>query len=185
MVPLDRERVRGLSRLGGTILGSSRTNPFEGEGGGPEAIKKMMERNEVDALIAVGGEGTLTAARRLSDEGIKIIGVPKTIDNDIDATDYSFGFQTAVEIATEAIDRIRTTAESHERCIVVEVMGREVDCLALRDGGRCARHIDSRTSRWYWPDCRVGQERSPPRARSRVCGLGRLPPRHYDAGTFS
>jgi len=140
MVPLDRERVRGLSRLGGTILGSSRTYPFEGEGGGPEAIKKMMERNEVDALIAVGGEGTLTAARRLSDEGIKIIGVPKTIDNDIDATDYSFGFQTAVEIATEVIDRMRTTAESHERCIVVEVMGREVGWIALHSGMAAGAH---------------------------------------------
>ena len=140
MVPLDRERVRGLSRLGGTILGSSRTNPFEGEGGGPDAIKAMMAQNGVDAMIAVGGEGTLTAARRLSDAGINIIGVPKTIDNDIDATDYSFGFQTAVEIATEAIDRIRTTAESHERCIVVEVMGRDVGWIALHSGMAAGAH---------------------------------------------
>jgi len=140
MVPLDRERVRGLSRLGGTILGSSRTNPFEGEGGGPEAISAMMNRNGIDAMIAVGGEGTLTAARRLSDAGINIIGVPKTIDNDIDATDYSFGFQTAVEIATEAIDRIRTTAESHERCIVVEVMGRDVGWIALHSGMAAGAH---------------------------------------------
>ena len=140
MVPLDRDRVRGLSRLGGTILGSSRTNPFEGEGGGPDAIKAMMAQNGVDAMIAVGGEGTLTAARRLSDAGINIIGVPKTIDNDIDATDYSFGFQTAVEIATEAIDRIRTTAESHERCIVVEVMGRDVGWIALHSGMAAGAH---------------------------------------------
>ncbi|WP_022901745.1 6-phosphofructokinase [Humibacter albus] len=135
IVPLDRHSVRGLSRQGGTILGSSRTNPFEGDGGGPEKIQRMLDENGIDAIIAIGGEGTLTAARRLVDEGgIKVIGVPKTIDNDLAATDYSFGFDTAVEIATEAIDRLRTTAESHQRCMIVEVMGRHVGWIALHSG---------------------------------------------------
>lgn len=131
---LDRHGVRGLSRQGGTILGSSRTNPFEGEHGGSENIQKMLDDEEIDAVIAIGGEGTLTAARRLTDAGLKIVGVPKTIDNDLAATDYSFGFDTAVEIATEAIDRLRTTAESHGRCMVVEVMGRNVGWIALHSG---------------------------------------------------
>lgn len=139
-INLDGDRVRDLAKVGGTILGSSRTNPFEGEGGGPQAIQEMMARNGIDALIAIGGEGTLTAARRLSDEGVKIIGVPKTIDNDIAGTDYSFGFQTAVEIATEAIDRIRTTADSHNRCIVVEVMGRHAGWIALHSGMASGAH---------------------------------------------
>lgn len=134
IVPLPRSSVRGLSKQGGTILGSSRTNPFLGVGGGAENIQRMMTENGIDAMIAIGGEGTLTAARRLSDAGLKIIGVPKTIDNDLAATDYSFGFDTAVEIATEAIDRLRTTAESHQRCIVVEVMGRHVGWIALHSG---------------------------------------------------
>ena len=134
IMPLDRHSVRGLSRQGGTILGSSRTNPFEGDNGGPENIQRVMDENGIDAIIAIGGEGTLTAARRLTDAGIKIVGVPKTIDNDLAATDYSFGFDTAVEIATEAIDRLRTTAESHQRCMVVEVMGRHVGWIALHSG---------------------------------------------------
>jgi phosphofructokinase-like protein len=135
MMEMDRHSVRGLSRQGGTILGSSRTNPFEGENGGPENIQRMLDEHGIDAIIAIGGEGTLTAARRLVDEGgLKVIGVPKTIDNDLAATDYSFGFDTAVEIATEAIDRLRTTAESHQRCMVVEVMGRHVGWIALHAG---------------------------------------------------
>ncbi|MCX7521246.1 6-phosphofructokinase [Microbacterium sp. STN6] len=134
MVALDRHSVRGLSRQGGTILGSSRTNPFEGENGGPENIQRLFDENGIDAAIAIGGEGTLTAARRLTDAGLKIVGVPKTIDNDLAATDYSFGFDTAVEIATEAIDRLRTTAESHQRCMIVEVMGRHVGWIALHSG---------------------------------------------------
>ncbi|WP_022881756.1 6-phosphofructokinase [Gryllotalpicola ginsengisoli] len=133
MIPLDRHRVRGLSKEGGTILGSSRTNPYE-SGGGPENIQRMLDRNGIDAIIAIGGEGTLTAARRLSDDGLRIVGVPKTIDNDLQATDYSFGFDTAVGIAVDAIDRLRTTAESHRRCMVVEVMGRYVGWIALHAG---------------------------------------------------
>lgn len=134
IMPLTRHDVRGLSRQGGTILGSSRTNPFEGERGGPENIQRMLDVHGIDAMIAIGGEGTLTAARRLTDAGLKIVGVPKTIDNDLAATDYSFGFDTAVEIATEAIDRLRTTAESHGRCMVLEVMGRHVGWIALHAG---------------------------------------------------
>ncbi|KQV05163.1 6-phosphofructokinase [Leifsonia sp. Root112D2] len=133
LMELDRHSVRGLSRQGGTILGSSRTNPFENNGG-PENIQRVLDENGIDAIIAIGGEGTLTAARRLTDAGIKIVGVPKTIDNDLAATDYSFGFDTAVEIATESIDRLRTTAESHQRCMIVEVMGRHVGWIALHSG---------------------------------------------------
>lgn len=132
--PLNRHDVRGLSKQGGTILGSSRTNPYEGPNGGPENIQRILDEHDVDAVIAIGGEGTLTAARRLSDDGLRIIGVPKTIDNDLAATDYSFGFDTAVEIATEAIDRLRTTADSHGRCMVLEVMGRHVGWIALHSG---------------------------------------------------
>jgi 6-phosphofructokinase 1 len=135
IIPITRHDVRGLSKQGGTILGSSRTNPFEGEQGGPENIRRMLDEEGIDAIVAIGGEGTLTAARRLVDEGgIPVIGVPKTIDNDLAATDYSFGFDTAVEIATEAIDRLRTTAESHNRAMVLEVMGRHVGWIALHSG---------------------------------------------------
>ncbi|BDZ53525.1 6-phosphofructokinase [Agromyces marinus] len=135
IVPIVRHDVRGLSKQGGTILGSSRTNPFEGEHAGPDNIRRMLDEHDIDAIIAIGGEGTLTAARRLVDEGgLPVIGVPKTIDNDLAATDYSFGFDTAVEIATEAIDRLRTTADSHERCMVLEVMGRHVGWIALHSG---------------------------------------------------
>lgn len=133
-MPLSRHEVRGLSKVGGTILGTSRTNPFEGPLGGPENISATMHRLGMDAVIAIGGEGTLAAANRLASAGINIVGVPKTIDNDLDATDYSFGFDTAVEIATEAIDRLRTTGDSHRRCMVVEVMGRHVGWIALHAG---------------------------------------------------
>ncbi|MGV1033664.1 MAG: 6-phosphofructokinase [Microbacteriaceae bacterium] len=132
--PLPRHDVRGISKQGGTILGTSRTNPYEGEQGGPANIQRRLDEAGIDAVIAIGGEGTLSAARELSNDGINIVGVPKTIDNDLGATDYSFGFDTAVEIATEAIDRLRTTAESHGRCIVLEVMGRHVGWIALHSG---------------------------------------------------
>jgi 6-phosphofructokinase 1 len=131
--------VRGISKQGGTILGTSRTNPFE-HGGGPEVIKGHMDRLGVEAIIAIGGEGTLAAAKRLTDAGIRIVGVPKTIDNDLDATDYTFGFDTAVEIATEAIDRLRTTGESHHRCMIAEVMGRHVGWIALHSGMASGAH---------------------------------------------
>ena len=131
-IPLKRKRVRGLSGVGGTILGTSRTNPYAG--GGPDRVREVMARHGMDAIIAIGGEGTLTAARRLADEGINVVGVPKTIDNDLSATDYTFGFDTATSIATESIDRLRTTAEAHHRCMVVEVMGRHAGWITWGAG---------------------------------------------------
>ncbi|MEV6107610.1 6-phosphofructokinase [Streptomyces sp. NPDC051940] len=133
-IPLDIPAVRGILPRGGTILGSSRTNPLKVEGG-IRQIKENLVKYEVDALIAIGGEDTLGVAARLADEyGIRCVGVPKTIDNDLSATDYTFGFDTAVNIATEAIDRLHTTAESHMRVLVVEVMGRHAGWIALHSG---------------------------------------------------
>ena len=131
--PLGVDDVDELLARGGTILGSSRTNPYSIDGG-VDAIRNTLRDNGVDALIAIGGEDTLGVAKRLTDDGIGVVGVPKTIDNDLGATDYTFGFDTAVSIATEAIDRLRTTAESHERTIVVEVMGRHAGWIALHAG---------------------------------------------------
>jgi 6-phosphofructokinase 1 len=126
--------VRGILTRGGTILGSSRTNPFAVDGG-PERLVANLAARGVDALIAIGGEDTLGAASRLhAEHGLQVVGVPKTIDNDLSATDYTFGFDTAVNIATEAIDRLRTTAESHHRAMVVEVMGRHAGWIALHSG---------------------------------------------------
>lgn len=138
---LNRSAVRGLSRVGGTILGTSRTHPYNAEGGGPENMKATMERLGIDGIIAIGGEGTLAGARRLYNDGLPIVGVPKTIDNDLDATDYTFGFDTAVEIATEAGDRLRTTGDSHMRCMVLEVMGRHVGWIALHSGVAVGAHV--------------------------------------------
>jgi 6-phosphofructokinase 1 len=138
LMPLGRPQVMGISKQGGTILGSSRTNPFEG--GGAPRVAEVMRENGIDSIIAIGGEGTLAAAKRLTDEGIKIVGVPKTIDNDLSATDYTFGFDTAVQIATEAMDRLRTTGESHGRCMVAEVMGRHVGWIALHSGMAAGAH---------------------------------------------
>ena len=136
-VPLDVHAVRGILPRGGTILGSSRTNPFKlntpGRNG-VERIKDNLAGLGVDALIAIGGEDTLGVAARLYQEGINVIGVPKTIDNDLSATDYTFGFDTAVNIAMEAIDRLHTTAESHHRALIVEVMGRHAGWIALHAG---------------------------------------------------
>ncbi len=142
--PLDLEAVSGILPRGGTILHTSRTNPYTTEGG-IEAVRKSFE--QLDGLIAIGGEDTLGVAGRLHDEfGLPVIGVPKTIDNDIAGTDRTFGFDTAVSIATEAIDRLHTTAESHDRVMVVEVMGRHAGWLAVheRHRGRCRRRPDPR-----------------------------------------
>lgn len=133
-VPLSIPAVRGILPRGGTILGSSRTNPLKAEHG-VRRIRDNLGRYEVDALVTIGGEDTLGVAATLSDEhGIPCVGVPKTIDNDLSATDYTFGFDTAVGIATEAIDRLHTTAESHMRVLVVEVMGRHAGWIALHSG---------------------------------------------------
>jgi 6-phosphofructokinase 1 len=130
---LDVERCRGILPRGGTILGTSRTNPYRVEGG-PEAVHATWERAGLDALIAIGGEDTLGVANRLAAEGLQIVGVPKTIDNDLSATEVTFGFHTAVQIATDAIDRLHTTAESHDRVIVCEVMGRHAGWIATYAG---------------------------------------------------
>jgi 6-phosphofructokinase 1 len=130
---LTRETTSGILHRGGTILGTSRVNPFKVENG-LERVKRAMERNDIHAVIAIGGEGTLSAATRMSQEGLRIVGVPKTIDNDINSTDFTFGFDTAVTIATEAIDRLHSTAESHKRVIVCEVMGRHVGWIATYSG---------------------------------------------------
>jgi ATP-dependent phosphofructokinase / diphosphate-dependent phosphofructokinase len=132
-MPLDVSAVRGILPRGGTILGSSRTNPIKVEGG-VERIEKNLSDLGVDALVAIGGEDTLGVATRLAEQGLPVIGVPKTIDNDLNATDYTFGFDTAVTIATEAIDRLHTTAESHHRVLVIEVMGRHAGWIALHSG---------------------------------------------------
>jgi len=138
-MPLERKDIQGISKQGGTILGTSRTNPFEGTDGA-ETVRENMERLGVDSLIAIGGEGTLAAAKRLTDAGIKIVGVPKTVDNDLSATDYTFGFDTATQIATDAMDRLRTTGDSHGRCMVAEVMGRHVGWIALHSGMAAGAH---------------------------------------------
>ncbi len=130
---LGVEQCRGILPRGGTILGSSRTNPFKVEGG-VEQIKANLDRDGVDALVAIGGEDTLGVATKLADLGVNVVGVPKTIDNDLSGTDFTFGFDTAVNIATEAIDRLHTTAESHHRVLVVEVMGRHAGWIALHSG---------------------------------------------------
>src|SRR6476660_5391580 len=132
-MPLSVATTRGLIHRGGTILGTSRTNPYKGEGG-EEAVLQTLERRAIDALVAIGGEDTLGVAHRLGEHGVGGVGVPKTIDNDLSATDVTFGFDTAVQIATDAIDRLHTTAESHDRVMVVEVMGRHAGWIALWSG---------------------------------------------------
>ena len=131
--PLGLEEISGILPKGGTILGTSRTNPFK-EGDGGETVADNMRRMKLDALIAIGGEDTLGVARKLNDLEVPVVGVPKTIDNDLNGTDYTFGFDTAVNIVTEAIDRIHTTAESHNRVMVLEVMGRHSGWIALHAG---------------------------------------------------
>lgn len=131
---LDVERMRGTLPRGGTVLGTSRDTPYR-HPDGIEKLRACMADHQIDALIVIGGEGTLSVARKIQDEGAApVIGIPKTIDNDIDGTEVTFGFDTAVAIATEAIDRLHTTAESHDRVMVVEVMGRHVGHIAVTAG---------------------------------------------------
>jgi len=132
-IPLDLDAARGLLPRGGTILGSSRTNPFNAEGGVEQVVATMTDLG-IDTLIAIGGEDTLGVAHKLGAHGVPAIGVPKTIDNDLSATEVTFGFDTAVQTATDAIDRLHTTAESHDRVMVVEVMGRHAGWIALHSG---------------------------------------------------
>jgi phosphofructokinase-like protein len=132
--PLGPREISGLLPRGGTIIGTTRTNPFKLDGG-VEKVLSTFERERIDALVAIGGEDTLGVAARLFEEHeFPVVGVPKTIDNDLSATDYTFGFDTAVWIATEAIDRLHTTAESHNRVMVVEVMGRHTGWIAVMSG---------------------------------------------------
>ncbi len=132
-VDLTNESTRGILHRGGTILGSSRTNVFKQENG-VERVRETIAARKLDALIPIGGEDTLGVAGKLSELGIPVVGVPKTIDNDLAGTDFTFGFQTAVQIATDAIDRLHTTAESHNRVMVVEVMGRHAGWIAAYSG---------------------------------------------------
>jgi 6-phosphofructokinase 1 len=160
---LTIESTRGILPRGGTILGSSRTNPFKHESG-VERVVENLAAHKIDALIPIGGEDTLGVASKLSAEGINIVGVPKTIDNDLAGTDYTFGFDTAVQVATDAIDRLHTTAESHHRVMVVEVMGRHAGWIATYAGiaggadvilvperpfdvDKVAKHVRMRTAR--------------------------------------
>ncbi|CAM5533401.1 Pyrophosphate--fructose 6-phosphate 1-phosphotransferase OS=Streptomyces alboniger OX=132473 GN=pfp PE=3 SV=1 [Streptomyces alboniger] len=160
-VRLDIPAVRGILPRGGTILGSSRTNPLKQEDG-VARIRENLARLDVGALIAIGGEDTLGVAARLSDEhGVPCVGVPKTIDNDLSGTDYTFGFDTAVGIATEAIDRLHTTAESHMRVLVCEVMGRHAGWIAIHSGLAGGANVI------LIPERRFDIEQ--------VCGLGDLP----------
>jgi 6-phosphofructokinase 1 len=170
-------QVRGILPRGGTILGSSRTNPFAIDGG-VEQIRANLAQLGVDALVAIGGEDTLGVAAKLHEMGVHVIGVPKTIDNDLNATDYTFGFDTAVNIAMEAIDRLHTTAESHHRALIVEVMGRHAGWIALHAGlagganvilipevpfslTRVCEYVDSRFQSQYAPIIVVAEGAKP------------------------
>lgn len=133
IVKLDMDSVSDILAKGGTILGTSRTNPYKKEGDAAK-IKKNLAELGIDALVAVGGEDTLGAASKLYKDGANVVGVPKTIDNDLSSTDYTFGFDTAINIATECIDRLHTTAESHHRILVAEVMGRHAGWIAIESG---------------------------------------------------
>lgn len=133
VVPLERDDVSGIARLGGTILGTSRMDPYV-HGTGYGSIAETMTTSGMESVIVIGGDGTLRTALALSQEGLRVVGVPKTIDNDIAATDVTFGFHTAVQVASDAIDRLTTTADSHNRVILVEVMGRTAGWLAAYAG---------------------------------------------------
>jgi 6-phosphofructokinase 1 len=131
---LTLESTRGIIHRGGTILGSSRTNPYKDGADGAAKVRETMQSLHLDGLIAIGGEDTLGVASKLVDSGLNVIGLPKTIDNDLGGTDMTFGFDTAVQVATDAIDRLHTTAESHHRVLILEVMGRHAGWIALHSG---------------------------------------------------
>lgn len=132
-VKLQKSDVRGIIFRGGTILKTSRTNPNKIQNG-IETIKKNIEKAKIDVIAAIGGEDTLGVAKKLHDAGVKVVGIPKTIDNDLEGTDYTFGFDTAVNVAMDAIDRVHSTAESHNRALIVEVMGRHTGWIAIESG---------------------------------------------------
>jgi 6-phosphofructokinase 1 len=132
-IPLDLQAVSGILPRGGSILGTSRTNPFK-DSEGPNKILKNTKSARIEAVVAIGGDDTLSVAHKMTDYGLNCVGIPKTIDNDLAGTDYTFGFNTAVTIATEALDRLHTTAETHHRVIILEVMGRYTGWIALEAG---------------------------------------------------
>ncbi len=210
--PLGVPEVRGILPRGGTILGSSRTNPMKVDGG-VDRIRKTLAELGVEALVAIGGEDTLGVATKLAAEGLTVVGVPKTIDNDLGATDYTFGFDTAVTIATEAIDRLHTTAESHHRALVVEVMGRHAGWIALHSGmagganviliperpfdmDEVVRHVETRFEKAYAPILVVAEGAVPKQGSMatreaeldafghvRLGGIGQLLEREIEART--
>ena len=132
-MPLTLETISGLLPRGGSILGTSRTNPFK-RNGGPQKVLDAAKENGIDAVVVIGGDDTLGVAAKMSELGLPCVGVPKTIDNDLGLTDYTFGFNTAVHIACEAIDRLHSTAEAHHRIMILEVMGRYTGWIALEAG---------------------------------------------------
>jgi 6-phosphofructokinase 1 len=134
IVPLNANIVRTWDRYGGTMLGTSRTNPYNLKNDCSRVVLTNIEKLELDSLVVIGGDDTLSVALKLSQEGVKIVGIPKTIDKDLCETDYTLGFETAVEVITEEVDRLRTTAGSHKRIFVVETMGRDAGWLALEGG---------------------------------------------------
>ena len=148
-MPLNTETTAGILHRGGTILGTSRTNPFKSSDG-VDQVRQTLSDLDVEGLVPIGGGDTLGVGAKLSKEGVKVVGVPKTIDNDLMVTDFTFGFDTAINIVTEAVDRLRTTTESHRRIMVVETMGRHAGWIACFAGiavaaGTCWRkNVDAR-----------------------------------------
>jgi 6-phosphofructokinase 1 len=140
VVRLDYDAVADIVSQGGTVLLTSRTNPYKKEGG-PELVLQNVKTLGLDSLIVIGGEDTQGVAHRLAERGLKFVGAPKTMDNDLSETDCTFGFDSAVNVAVEAIDRIRTTGESHERVMIVEVMGRDSGWVATHAGIACGAHV--------------------------------------------
>lgn len=141
LLPLDGEVVRTWDRYGGTALGTSRTNPYDPKNDQSERVLKNIKNLGLDVIVAIGGEDTLGVAHKLSQEGVNVIGIPKTIDKDLPGTDYTLGFDTALNVITEEVDRLRTTAGSHQRIFVVETMGRNAGFLALEGGESCGAYI--------------------------------------------
>jgi len=141
ITPLDEQIVRTWDRYGGTMLGTSRTNPYNPKNDRSKLVVENIEKLKLDALIAIGGDDTLGVAERLAREGVNVVGIPKTIDKDMVETDYTLGFETAVNVITEEVDRLRTTAGSHRRIFVVETMGRHTGWLALEGGESCGAYI--------------------------------------------
>jgi len=141
IIPLNQEIVRTWDRYGGTFLGTSRLSPYDPKNDQSKVVMDNIEQLGLETVIAIGGDGTLAIACRLAQEGVNVIGIPKTIDKDLSETDYTLGFETALNVITEEVDRLRTTAGSHKRIFVVETMGRSAGWLALEGGESCGAFI--------------------------------------------